>query len=144
MVNSVSLSQNSTGITSLRVIFPKAKYPNWEVFSLSVIIQIQLWFTMTICIVGVIKQIYIISWLYVITIHKRVTFFLFILTMKFDGWPWNTMGHLFYATSSFVHHFTTISELKFELQSGNARFQSNWVIFGLMWPWNLMGDLEKQ
>ena len=24
------------------------------------------------------------------------------VTLKFDGWPWKTIGHLFYATSSFV------------------------------------------
>ena len=30
------------------------------------------------------------------------------------------MGHLFYATSSFVHHLVAIGELKLELQSGNA------------------------
>ena len=30
------------------------------------------------------------------------------------------IGHLFYATSSFVHHFVAIGEFKLELQSGNA------------------------
>ena len=30
------------------------------------------------------------------------------------------MGHLFYATSSFVYHFIAIGEFKLELQSGNA------------------------
>ena len=29
-----------------------------------------------------------------------------------------TIGHLFYATSSFVHHFVAIGEFKLELQSG--------------------------
>ena len=41
-------------------------------------------------------------------------------TLKFDGWPWKTIGHLFYATSSFVHHFVPIGEFKLRLQSGNA------------------------
>ena len=27
------------------------------------------------------------------------------VTLKFDGWPQKTIGHLFYITSSFVHHF---------------------------------------
>ena len=27
------------------------------------------------------------------------------VTLKFDGWPWKTIGHLFYTTSSFVRHF---------------------------------------
>ena len=42
-------------------------------------------------------------------------------------WPWNlmddpkkTIGHLFYATLSFLHHFVAIGEFKLELQSGNA------------------------
>ena len=30
------------------------------------------------------------------------------VTLKFDGWPWKTIGHLYYATSSFVHHFVAI------------------------------------
>ena len=30
------------------------------------------------------------------------------------------MGHLFYATSSFVHHFVAIGEFNLELQSGNG------------------------
>ena len=41
------------------------------------------------------------------------------LTLKFDGWLWKTIGHLFSVTSSFVHHFT-IREFKLELQSGNG------------------------
>ena len=31
-----------------------------------------------------------------------------ILTLKIDRWPWRTIGHLFYATSSFVHHFIAL------------------------------------
>ena len=34
------------------------------------------------------------------------------MTLQFDGWPWKTIGHLFYATSSFVHHFVAIGEFK--------------------------------
>ena len=52
---------------------------------------------------------------------KSVIVFLSPVTLKFDGWPWKTIGHLFYATSSFVHHFKAINELKLELQSGNER-----------------------
>ena len=43
------------------------------------------------------------------------------VTLKFYGWPSKTIGHLFHATSSFVHHFVPIGELKLELQSGNAQ-----------------------
>ena len=58
--------------------------------------------------------------------------------------PSKTIGHLFYATSSFVQHFIAIGEFKLELQSGNAQFGSNSTIFRAMWPWNLTYDLEKQ
>ena len=47
------------------------------------------------------------------------------VTLKFDGWPSKTIGHLFYATSSFVHHFVPIGEFKLELESGNAQSRSN-------------------
>ena len=50
------------------------------------------------------------------------------VTWKFDGWPWKIVGHLFYTTSSFVHYFKSIGEVKLELQSGNARFRSKLVI----------------
>ena len=46
--------------------------------------------------------------------------FLEAATLKFDGWPWKTIGHLCYASSSFVQYFVPIGELKLELQSGNA------------------------
>ena len=50
------------------------------------------------------------------------------VTLKFDGWPSKTIGHLFYATSSFVQHFIAIGEFKLELQSGNAQSGSNSAI----------------
>ena len=66
------------------------------------------------------------------------------VTLKFDGWPWKTIGHLIYATSSFVHHFVAIGEFKLELRSGNAQFGSKSTIFLAVWPWNLTDDLETQ
>ena len=39
------------------------------------------------------------------------------------------IGHLFYATSSFVQHFIAIGEFKLGLQSGNAQSGSNSTIF---------------
>ena len=51
--------------------------------------------------------------------------------MKFDRWPWKTIGHLFYATPSFVHHFVAIGVYKLELKSGNAQFGSKSMIFVL-------------
>ena len=37
--------------------------------------------------------------------------------LKFDGWPWKTIGHLSFAVSSFVQHFKAIGE--FKLEPGN-------------------------
>ena len=47
------------------------------------------------------------------------------VTLKFDGWPWKTIGHLSFAVSSFVQHFIAIGEFQLELQSGNAQFGWN-------------------
>ena len=66
------------------------------------------------------------------------------VTLKFDGWPLKTIGHLSFAVSSFVQHFIAIGEFKLELQSGNAQFGSNSTIFRAVRPWNLTDDLEKQ
>ena len=66
------------------------------------------------------------------------------MTFKFDGWSWKTIGHLFHTTSSFVHHFKSIGELKLKLQSGNTQFGSKLAIFCPVWPWNLMDDHGKQ
>ena len=57
--------------------------------------------------------------------------FLSRVTLKFDGWPSKTIGHLFYATSSFVQHFIAIGEFILELQSGNAQSGSNSAILAL-------------
>ena len=37
--------------------------------------------------------------------------------MKFDGWPRETIGHLFYTMSSFVHHFKAIIKMYMNLSS---------------------------
>ena len=51
------------------------------------------------------------------------------VTLKFDGWSWQTIGHLFYTTSSFVHHFKAMGEFKLELHFGNAQFGQNRQFF---------------
>ena len=56
------------------------------------------------------------------SIRVKIDDFLSSMTLKFDEWPWKTTGHLFYATSGFMHHFVAIGEFKLELQSGNAQF----------------------
>ena len=83
-----------------------------------------------------------------VTVRKRpiwvkIDDFFSRVTLQFDVWPWKTIGHLFYATSSFVHHFVAIGEFKLELQSGNAQFGSNSTIFRAVWSWNLTDDLDK-
>ena len=84
-----------------------------------------------------------------VTVRKRLIWvkidaFLSRVTLKFDGWPSTTIGHLSYATSSFVQHFVAIGEFKLELQSGNAQSGSNATLFRSVWPWNLTDDLQKQ
>ena len=64
-------------------------------------------------------------------IWVKIGDFLSCVTLKFDGWPWQTIGHLFYATSSFVNHFKAIGEFKLEWRSGNAQFRSKSEIFVL-------------
>ena len=54
-----------------------------------------------------------------VTVRKRSVWvkignFLPRVTLNFDGWPWKTIGHLFYVASSFVHHFIAINEFKLE------------------------------
>ena len=39
---------------------------------------------------------------------SKSTIFLSRVTLKFDLWPWKTIGHLSYAASRFVHHFIAI------------------------------------
>ena len=55
---------------------------------------------------------------------KSMVFFLSHVTLKFNRWPWKTIGQLFYTTSSIVHHFKAMGEFKLELQSGTAEFGS--------------------
>ena len=60
-----------------------------------------------------------------VTVRKRLIWvkinaFFSRVTLKFDGWPSKTIGHLFYVISSFVQHFVATDEFKLELQSGNT------------------------
>ena len=76
-----------------------------------------------------------------VTVRKRsiwvkIEDFLSCVTLKFDGWPWKTIGHLCYVASSFLHHFIAIGELKLELQSGNAKLGYD------LWPWPLTSDID--
>ena len=79
---------------------------------------------------------------------SKSVIFLSCVTLKFDRWPWKTIGHLFYATLSFVRHFKPIGEFKIKLQSGNAQFGSKTPIFFNRvtskfygWRWKTIGHL---
>ena len=81
-----------------------------------------------------------------VTVRKRwiwvkIGDFLLHVTMIIVGWHWKTKGQLSYATSSFVHHFKAIVEIKLVSQPGNAEFGSKsttflavWLKFHI-WPW---------
>ena len=70
------------------------------------------------------------------------------VTLKFDRWPWKTIGHLFYVASSFMHHFIAISEFKLKLQSGmvntgqNQRFFSRVTLKFDGLPWKTKKHLS--
>ena len=59
------------------------------------------------------------NWIQIVNFPARVT-------VKFDGWPWKTIGHFFYTLSRFVHHFKYIGEFILDLQSRNAQLGRNW------------------
>ena len=72
-----------------------------------------------------------------VTVRKRsiwvkISELLSRVTLKFDGWPWKTIVHLFYVALSFMHHFIDISELK--IQSGSVQFRSKSTIVCPVWP----------
>ena len=77
-------------------------------------------------------------------IRVKISISLSCVTLKFDGWPWKSIGHLFYATLSYVHHFSkplvnwNWSYSPKTLNSGKNR------PFFPVWPWNLTDDLTKQ
>ena len=77
------------------------------------------------------------------SIRVKISDFLSSVTLEFDGLLWKTIGHLFYNTLSFVHHFKAMGEFPLELQSGNPQFGSKSAIFCPVWPWNVTHDLEK-
>ena len=92
-----------------------------------------------------------------VTVRKRSIwvkigdFFLFVpCELKIWRMTLKTIGHIFYANSSFVHHLIAICELKMESQSGNPQFGSNSAIFlsrvtlkfdGLVWRWKTIRHL---
>ena len=51
------------------------------------------------------------------------------VTLKFYGWHWKTIGHLFYYNSCFMHHLVAIGGFISEIKSRNAQVGSNLRIF---------------
>ena len=51
------------------------------------------------------------------------------VTLKFDGQPWKMIRHLFFTTSSFAHHFKSISEVSYSPETLNSG--QNWWLFVL-------------
>ena len=60
-------------------------------------------------------------------IWVKICYFVSRVTLKFDRWPWKTIGHLFYATSSFVHQFIAIWEFSYSY-------------FSPLWPWHVTSE----
>ena len=69
-----------------------------------------------------------------VTVRKRpievkIGDFLSRVTLKFDVLHWKTIVPIFWPTSSFVHHFVAICELKLDLQSETRNAgQKRWFI----------------
>ena len=79
------------------------------------------------------------------SIPVQICDFLSRVTLKFARWPWKTIGHLFYVASGFVHHFITILWILTKVTVRKPSIRVKIVdFFCLVWPWNLMNDLEKQ
>ena len=72
------------------------------------------------------------------SIRVKIGEFLSGVTLKYHGWPWNTIGHLFYTKASFVHCFKAMGEFKLELQFRNYQFGSKSA--SCMSPVNLKFD----
>ena len=76
-----------------------------------------------------------------VTVQKRpiwvkIDVFFSHVTLKFDGWPWKTIGHLCKATSSFVHHFIIICEFKLAWRSETVKLGFDFCELDL-WPLTL-------
>ena len=77
-------------------------------------------------------------------IWVKIDDFMSCVTLQFNRWLWKTIGHLFYATSSFVHHFVAVGEFKLEKQSENSQFVLKSANICAVWPWNFTDNLKKQ
>ena len=81
---------------------------------------------------------------------QKSTFFGVAVTLKFDQWPWKTIGILSSAFPSYVHDFIVIGQIKLELSSGNGPKPQKWSFFGVSvtlkfdeLPWKTIGTLSS-
>ena len=77
------------------------------------------------------------------SIRVKIVDFLSRVTLKFDGWPWKIIGHLFYTTLSFVQPFKAIGIFKLEWQSRNIHFGSKLAISFSRVTWKLTYTLKN-
>ena len=88
----------------------------------------------------------------VVTVRKRriwvkIGDFLPRVTLKLDKWPLKRIGHLFYATSSFLHHFIDIGQYKLWSYSPEPQILvkiGNFLPPPMTlkydrWPWKMIG-----
>ena len=78
------------------------------------------------------------------SIRVKIGDFLSCVTLKLDGWPWKTIGHLFYTTLSFVHHFKPSVNSNWSYSPETLNLGQYRQFFCPVWPCNLTDDLEKQ
>ena len=68
-------------------------------------------------------------------IWVKINEFSNLVTTKFYGWPWKIIGHLFYATSSFVHHFIAACEFKLEIRTRLNSVLTSVTLTVDLWLW---------
>ena len=65
------------------------------------------------------------------------------VTLKFDGWPWKTIGHLSFAVSLCIISYPLVnSNLSYSPETPNLGQIRRFL--RAVRPWNLTDDLEKQ
>ena len=87
---------------------------------------------------GAIWQLVISNWIEIVDFSACVT-------LKFTGWPRKIIGHFFYTTLSFVHHFKSTSEFKLELCSTRVEIDnilSRVTLKFDKWPWKSIGHIS--
>ena len=65
------------------------------------------------------------------------------VTLKFDRWPWKTIGHLLDATLGFLCHIKAIGKFNCKLQSRNSQLgsKSGVTLKFNRWPWKTIERL---